>query len=747
MTQQVGKYQLIRKLATGGMAEVFLAKAAGPMGFEKTLVLKRILPHLAEENAFVEMFLSEAKLAAQLTHPHVVQIFDFGEANGTYFLAMEYIDGPSLRTLIKRASAQGLELPLAMCARLVSHACEGLAFAHGFTDPETGEALELIHRDISPDNILLSKQGAVKVVDFGIAKAAGQAHKTASGVIKGKLSYMPPEQVRAESLDRRVDVYALGVVLYELLTGHKPFESESDVGLMRSILFHSPMPAVQFRPELPDSLRRIMGRAIAKDRDQRYPDCHAFQSDLEDFILSAGKPVTTQQIAQLIAQVAESAPLPGSPRSGPTPSVTPVHTPAPAEERTDVTGSDALRTVPLRKPPPEKTDVAAPDAPRTVSLRQPPPEKQEVVASDAPRTEQLRKPQAVKEDTAAPDASQAEPLHQAPPEKQEVVAPDAPQTVKLYPPQAVKEETAASDASQTVKLYPPRAVKEETAASDASQTVQLHRPQAVKEDSPASSSERPAAPDIRPLPRVQRPSMEVVSAQRKPVAPRRRGKWAVALVACVLIAGGGGIVMWRTASPTPAPQQPAPRAQVAPPPATPPSAEPSAQEAAPDEPLASATPAPPTDGGSEVQPQEPLEGASAAAPQDAGGTSGTPPAEPVTPPRQDAPLQTAGQTPEPDTSKSERPSRVVPPGKTRRTPKVSSSKSVSKGLLEFRVRPYATVFLSGKVLGDTPMDPVELLEGHYTVKLVNESIQKTVTQSVRVVSGETTVLRVNLLAE
>jgi serine/threonine-protein kinase len=369
--QQIGKYQLIRKLATGGMAEVYLAKAAGPMGFEKTLVLKRILPHLAEEPAFVEMFLSEAKLAARLTHPNVVQIFDFGEADGTYFLAMEYIDGPSLRTLIQRASAQGLSLPLTACARLVAHACEGLAFAHDFTDPETGEQLGLVHRDISPDNILLSKQGAVKVVDFGIAKAAGQGHKTASGVIKGKLAYMPPEQVRAEPLDRRVDVYSLGVVLYELLTAHKPFEAQSDVGLMRAILTQSPMPAVQFRPELPDSLRRILGRALAKDREQRYPDCHAFQADLEEFILSVGKPMTTQQLAQLIAQVASGTdratptPQPATPPSGPPPSASPASTHQPAPEaKTDVEPGPRPATAQMRRPEPRQEQ-----APRTGTER------------------------------------------------------------------------------------------------------------------------------------------------------------------------------------------------------------------------------------------------------------------------------------------------------------------------------------------------------------------------------------------
>ncbi|HEX8698180.1 MAG TPA: serine/threonine-protein kinase, partial [Myxococcaceae bacterium] len=219
------------------MAEVFLAKAAGPMGFEKTLVVKRILPHMAEDPTFVEMFLSEAKLAAQLNHPNIVQIFDFGEADGAYFLAMEYIDGPNLRVLLKRAVSQGLALPPAVCARLIASACEGLAFAHDFADPGTGELLGLIHRDISPDNVLVSRQGAVKVVDFGIAKAANQSHKTKTGLIKGKIAYMPVEQLQGQQLDRRADVYALGVVLYELLTGHYPFEATTDVSMMQAILF------------------------------------------------------------------------------------------------------------------------------------------------------------------------------------------------------------------------------------------------------------------------------------------------------------------------------------------------------------------------------------------------------------------------------------------------------------------------------------------------------------------------------
>jgi serine/threonine-protein kinase len=314
MTDQVGRYRLIRKLATGGMAEVFLARASWPMGFNKTLVLKRILPHLIEDSRFVEMFLSEVRLASLLSHPHIVQIFEFGEDQGQYFLVMEYVDGPTLHVLIHRARARGFALPPAVCARLVASACEALAFAHDFADPETGQPLGLVHRDISPDNILLTRQGNVKVVDFGIAKAAGQHHRTKTGVIKGKLPYMAPEQVRAQPLDRRVDVYALGAVLYELLTGSKPFEAPTEAALMRAILFNPLVPAGERRPDLPKSLQEILEKALAKDPEQRYPDCTRFQTVLEEFILSQGKPVSAHQVARLITHVSSGGggPLAGS---------------------------------------------------------------------------------------------------------------------------------------------------------------------------------------------------------------------------------------------------------------------------------------------------------------------------------------------------------------------------------------------------------------------------------------------------
>jgi serine/threonine-protein kinase len=321
--EHFGKYQLIRKLATGGMAEVYLAKSAGPMGFEKILVLKRILPHLSEDPAFIQKFLAEAKLAARLNHPNVVQIFELGEYDGGYFIAMEYIEGASLRTVCRRLERVGANLPPAFCAKLVSMACEGLAYAHDFRDPETDQWLGIVHRDISPENVLVSRTGTVKVVDFGLAKAMA-LDVTKSRVLFGKYWYMSPEQIRRkEKLDRRVDVYALGVVLYELLTAQKPFDAVGEVEMMRAILSEQFIPASKRRPDVPAALERILAKALAR-REQRYPDCLAFQAELESFILSTGSPMGTQQISRILGELGV---LPGSTGQH----ATPVRPPPPPE--------------------------------------------------------------------------------------------------------------------------------------------------------------------------------------------------------------------------------------------------------------------------------------------------------------------------------------------------------------------------------------------------------------------------------
>jgi serine/threonine protein kinase len=341
----MGRYELIRKLAQGGMAEVFLARAEGPGGFAKTLVLKRILPHLAEDESFAAMFLSEARLASRLSHTNIVQIFDCGRAGNSYYLGMEYIDGPNLRTLGRCADKLGDKVPLELCAWIIAEACEGLAYAHEFCDPATRKPLDLVHRDVSLDNILVSREGMVKVVDFGIAKAADQVHRTATGIVKGKLSYMPPEQLRGLELDRRVDVYALGVVLYELLTCRKPFDANTEASLAKAILFEPCVPAVKRRPDLPKALQKILDRALAKDRAKRYPDCRAFQADLEAFLRSRGKPMGSSHLAEFVTRM--SAAMPAAPQPVPPPfpkRANEVETRASGERRPSINTSASMRS-------------------------------------------------------------------------------------------------------------------------------------------------------------------------------------------------------------------------------------------------------------------------------------------------------------------------------------------------------------------------------------------------------------------
>ena len=218
MIETYGNYRLLQKLAIGGMAELYLARRMRPAGQDRTVVLKRILPHLAEDSAFVSMFLDEARIAARLHHQNVIEILDLGAEGDSFFIAMEYIHGEDMRRVAKRAMESNRRLPAALACRVVASAARGLDYAHKRTD-QTGRPLQIVHRDVSPQNLLVGFDGQVKVVDFGIAKAIDKATVTASGVIKGKHAYMSPEQAIGRSIDHRTDVFALGVVLYELLTG------------------------------------------------------------------------------------------------------------------------------------------------------------------------------------------------------------------------------------------------------------------------------------------------------------------------------------------------------------------------------------------------------------------------------------------------------------------------------------------------------------------------------------------------
>jgi serine/threonine protein kinase len=282
-----GKYYLLERINVGGMAEVFKAKAIGVEGFERLVAVKRILPNIAEDEEFIEMFVDEAKIAVQLTHANIAQIFDLGKVGDSYFIALEYVHGKDLRAIFNRARNRGEPVPLSMACFTIMKICEALDYAHNKKDP-TGRPLNFVHRDVSPQNMLISYDGDVKVVDFGIAKAAGKASRTRAGILKGKFGYMSPEQVKGMDIDRRSDVFGVGICLYELLTGERLFAGESDFATVEKVRKVDIMPPSTYNRRIPEELEQIVLKALAGEVDERYQTAMELHEDLESFTYATG---------------------------------------------------------------------------------------------------------------------------------------------------------------------------------------------------------------------------------------------------------------------------------------------------------------------------------------------------------------------------------------------------------------------------------------------------------------------------
>jgi serine/threonine protein kinase len=294
-----GPYQLIDRIAVGGMAEVFKAKRSGVEGFEKVVALKRILPHLSENKEFLDMFVDEAKMVAGLSHPHIVQIFDLGRIESSYYIAMEYVHGRDLRSIIKRARDKGLRMPLDVALRVTSQVCSALEYAHRKKDDQ-GRPMEIVHRDVSPQNILITFDGDVKLADFGIAKAATKASSTDRGALRGKLLYMSPEQAWGRPIDRRSDIFSLGVVLYELVTERKPFlAAGSEMTILETVRKCVITPSRDVNPRVPETLDRLVMKTLARDPEERFQDAGQLQRGVERF-LRERPPVTARDLARFL---------------------------------------------------------------------------------------------------------------------------------------------------------------------------------------------------------------------------------------------------------------------------------------------------------------------------------------------------------------------------------------------------------------------------------------------------------------
>jgi len=288
-TRQLGRYQLIRRLAVGGMAEIFLARVEGPGDFEKIVVCKRMMPECANDKRQVRMFLDEARLLARLDHPGITQVHDMGDQDGVPYFAMEFVHGEDLRTIMRAATTAGERIPDAIAAMIISEAAQALHYAHEQKD-EQGRALNIVHRDVSPSNILVSYHGSVKVADFGIAKSALQQTETRVGTLKGKLSYMAPEQARGDAVDRRTDVFALGILLYELTTDTRLFQGATDMAVLKQVIHCQITPPSRRRADYPPALAAIVMRALSLAPENRYPDARSLAIALHDFARSTLAP-------------------------------------------------------------------------------------------------------------------------------------------------------------------------------------------------------------------------------------------------------------------------------------------------------------------------------------------------------------------------------------------------------------------------------------------------------------------------
>ncbi len=296
------RYRITERVAAGGMAEVFRGVAESMRGFKKNVAIKRILPALTKNKKFVAMFLDEARLSLSLQHANIVQVFDIGHTEDTYFIVMEYVDGVDLKAILDWRRRIGKRVPVAHSLYVIMEICKGISYAHELTNQENDAPLGIVHRDISPPNVLMSKQGEIKVVDFGLAKATSQVEITDPGVVKGKMSYLSPEAARGEEVDSRADIFAVGILLYEMLTGKRLFYGETDYQTVELVRNAKVPPLRPQNPQVEPELEDIVRKALAKRKEDRFQSATDLQDALAQYSYSRGLKVISRDIAELVRQ-------------------------------------------------------------------------------------------------------------------------------------------------------------------------------------------------------------------------------------------------------------------------------------------------------------------------------------------------------------------------------------------------------------------------------------------------------------
>lgn len=315
MTQQ---YRPLFKLDSGGMAEVYVAESEGLAGFKKRVAIKRILPSLLRNEKFVRMFLDEARLSLHLNHANIVSVFDIGKSDNAYFIVMEYIEGTTLKSLLEYCSRHRMRIPVAVTLWVLNEVLKGLNYAHELRDEATRESLGIVHRDVSPPNVLISWNGEVKITDFGLAKATTQVETTDPGVVKGKFAYLSPEAAHGQEIDRRADIFAVGILAWEMLTGRRLFLGNTDYETVENVRRAEFAPVRNFNPEVPPELERIVEKALARSATDRYADCNALADDLVGVLFGHSMRVSSRDLVALLERVrAEKAQHQANPEKTP----------------------------------------------------------------------------------------------------------------------------------------------------------------------------------------------------------------------------------------------------------------------------------------------------------------------------------------------------------------------------------------------------------------------------------------------
>ena len=314
-----GQYTLLERIAVGGMAEVWKARMRGVEGFQKTVAIKKILPYMTGNTDFISMFIDEAKLAAQLSHPNIVHIYDLGKIGSDFYIAMEYVEGKDLRSLLNAARQHDLPLPLGLALLIAVRLANALGYAHRKRDFE-GREMALVHRDVSPQNVLISYDGDVKLCDFGIAKAVSKVGQTQMGALKGKLQYMSPEQARGTQVDARSDIFSLGAVLFEMLTGQRLFDGDSEMSVLEAVRQVKVRPPSQVVPTIPREIDDIVMHALAGRPEDRFQTAGELEQRLEAVLYALKPSPSYSDLAAYVRRVLESPPAtPRGRRRGPPP--------------------------------------------------------------------------------------------------------------------------------------------------------------------------------------------------------------------------------------------------------------------------------------------------------------------------------------------------------------------------------------------------------------------------------------------